>query len=126
MNLRMRSLIVLLGMWLTLSMSAQTIGDDVQPKVPQFPIEEMDSVVAHQADARYVVVYKGGKCGVYDLVKKENVTKLKYSNLVYGGREEEDGEYYTFFLMDEPERRGFVRITESTNERMGVWEPKDK
>lgn len=123
MNLGMRGLCVLFGTLLALSMSAQTSGCD---KIPQIPIEKMDSVVAHQVDARYVVVYKDGKCGVYDLVKKENVTKLKYSNLVYGGREEEDGEYYTFFLMDEPERRGFVRITESTNERMGVWEPKDK
>lgn len=51
--------------------------DSANPPVPQVPLEECDSLMAHAKDAHYGVVYKDGKCGIYDLVKRENVTRIE-------------------------------------------------
>lgn len=44
-----------------------------QEKVPQIPLSACDSMVVKNLTDRYGVVYKNGKCGIYDFQKEENV-----------------------------------------------------
>ena len=70
-----------------------------KPSIPQIPFEELDSLTMSSLDDRYVVVYKDGKCGIYDLLKEENVTRIEYSYLRFSFRKEMEGEFlYLFFL----------------------------
>ena len=62
------------------------------------------------------VVYKGGKCGIYDFVKQENVTRIEYSFLWYAFRKESEGEYFTYFSWEEPETIGVVGVAEASNQ----------
>ena len=50
------------------------------PSIPQIPFAELDSLTMSNLDDRYVVVYKDGKCGIYDLLKGENVTRIEYGS----------------------------------------------
>lgn len=52
-----------------------------EPPIPQIPFEELDSLKMSSLDDRYVVTYKDGKCGIYDLRNKENVTRIEYGYL---------------------------------------------
>lgn len=100
--------------------------DDANPPVPQVPLEECDSLMAHDQNAHYGVVYKDGKCGIYDLVKRENVTRIEYSYLWYAYRREFEGEYFTYFSWEEPETIGVVGVVEENNQYMAISMPKKK
>lgn len=100
-----------------------TIGCNNLP-IPQIPFGELDSLTMHSIDARYVVVWKGGKCGIYDLQTEENVTRIEYSYLHYSFRKEMDGEYYTFFVWEEKETTGVVGIAEANNQFMAIAKTK--
>lgn len=94
--------------------------------VQQVPLEECDSLMAHDMNAHYGVVYKDGKCGIYDLVKRENVTRIEYSYLWYAYRREFEGEYFTYFSWEEPETIGVVGVAEESNQYMAISMPKKK
>lgn len=96
------------------------------PSVPQVPFEELDSLTMSSLDDRYVVVYKDGKCGIYDLLKEENVTPIKYSFLCFSSRKEIEGEYYTYFAWEEEDTVGFIGIAEENNHFMAMAMPKDE
>lgn len=85
------------------------------PVVPQIPFEALDSMTMLSLEDRYVVVYKGGKCGVYDLQKEENVTPIEYDALMYGFRKEMGDEGYTFFRLWKEGKEGVLGISESSN-----------
>ena len=51
--------------------------DISNPPIPQIPFSELDSLTMSSLDARYVVVWKGGKCGIYDFWKEVNVTRIE-------------------------------------------------
>lgn len=76
-----------------------------KPTIPQIPFEELDSLTMSSLDDRYVVVYKDGKCGIYDLQKEENVTRIEYSYLRFSFRKEMEGEFYTYFLPISPGKK---------------------
>jgi len=97
---------------------------DLSLSIPQIPFGELDSLTMHSIDARYVVVWKGGKCGIYDLQKEENVTRIEYSYLHYSFRKEMDGEYYTFFVWEKKETTGVVGIAEANNQFMAIAKTK--
>lgn len=102
---------------------ADTI-DCTNPPIPQIPLEECDSLMAHDIADHYGVVYKDGKCGIYDLVKNQNVTRIEYSYLWYAYRKEFEGEYFTYFSWEEPETIGVVGVVEATNQFIGISMPK--
>lgn len=85
------------------------------PTVPQIPFETLDSMKMRSLKDRYAVVYKGGKCGVYDLQKEENVTPIEYDALMYGFRKELDDEGYTLFRLWKEGKEGVLGISESSN-----------
>lgn len=82
--------------------------------------------MAHAKDAHYGVMYKDGKCGIYDLVKRENVTRIEYSHLWYAYRREFEGEYFTYFSLEEPDVIGVVGVAEENNQFMVISMPKKK
>ncbi len=96
------------------------------PPIPQIPLEECDSLMVRDVTDHYGVVYKDGKCGIYDLIKNENVTRIEYSYLWYAYRKEIEGEYFTYFSWEEPETIGVVGVAEVNNQFIGISMPKKK
>ena len=94
--------------------------DCVNPPIPQIPLEECDSLMARDITDHYGVVYKDGKCGIYDLFKNENVTRIEYTYLWYAYRKEFEGEYFTYFSWEEPETIGVVGVAEVNNQFIGI------
>lgn len=98
--------------------------DCANPPIPQIPLEDCDSLMARDITDHYGVVYKGGKCGIYDLLKNENVTRIEYSYLWYAYRKEFEGEYFTYFSWEEPETIGVIGVAEANNQFIGISMPK--
>ena len=105
------------------TISTNTV-DSANPPIPQIPLEECDSLMARDITDHYGVVYKDGKCGIYDLFKNENVTCIEYSYLWYAYRKEFEGEYFTYFSWEEPETIGVVGVAEVNNQFIGISMPK--
>lgn len=63
-----------------------TISADsiMKPSVIQVPLDSCNSLMVRNADDRYGVVWKDGKCGIYDITKWENVTNIDTRN--FGSR----------------------------------------
>ena len=95
-----------------------------KPTIPQIPFEELDSLTMSCLDDRYVVVYKDGKCGIYDLRKEENVTRIEYGYLRFSFRKEMEGEYYTYFFWEEETTQGVIGIAEVNNQFISIGMPK--
>ena len=95
-----------------------------KPPIPQIPFEELDSLTMSSLDDRYVVVYKNGKCGIYDLLKEENVTRIEYSYLRFSFRKEMEGEFYTYFSWEEDKTLGVIGIAEVNNQFISIAMPK--
>ena len=104
---------------------ADTI-DCTNPPIPQIPLEECDSLMARDVTDHYGVVYKDGKCGIYDLIKNENVTRIEYSYLWFAYRKEFEGDFFTYFSWEEPETIGVVGVAEVNNQFIGISMPKKK
>lgn len=98
--------------------------DSTNPPILQVPLEECDCLMARDVTDHYGVVYKDGKCGIYDLVKNQNVTRIEYSYLWYAYRKEFEGEYFTYFSWEEPETIGVVGVAEANNQFIGISMPK--
>lgn len=94
------------------------------PPIPQIPFGELDSLTMSSLDDRYVVVYKDGKCGIYDLKKDENVTRIEYSYLRFSFRKEIEGEYYSYFFWEEETTQGVIGIAEVNNQFISIAMPK--
>ena len=95
-----------------------------EPPIPQTPFEELDSLTMSSLDDRYAVVYKDGKCGIYDLRKEENVTRIEYGYLRFSFRKEMEGEYYTYFFWEEETTQGVIGIAEVNNQFISIAMPK--
>ena len=105
------------------TISTDTI-DCTNPPIPQIPLEECDSLMARDITDHYGVVYKDGKCGIYDLINNENVTRIVYSYLWYAYRKEFEGEYFTYFSWEEPKTIGVIGVAEVNNQFIGISMPK--
>lgn len=97
------------------TISTDTI-DITNPPIPQVPLNECDSLIARDVTDRYGVVYKDGKCGVYDLMKHENVTRIEYRELWFSFRREIEGEYYSYFGWEENDSKGVIGVAEANNQ----------
>lgn len=74
---------------------------------------------------RYSVLKKNGKYGICDLTTGEKVTDVEYDELRSVFRKEIDGEYYTYFLIEQDGQRGIIGITETSNEFITILLPKE-
>lgn len=93
------------------------------PPIPQIPLSECDSIVMIDLNGRYAAVYKEGKCGVYDITKAVNVTRIEYPWLSAGFRREFEGGYFTYFYTAYPDKYGVVGVSEQTNEFICILYP---
>lgn len=107
------------------TISTDTI-DSTNPPIPQVPLNECDSLMARDVTDRYGVVYKDGKCGIYDLVKHENVTRIEYRELWFSFRREIEGEYYSYFGWEEDNSKGVIGIAEANNQFITISMPKEQ
>lgn len=107
------------------TISTDTINSANLP-IPQVPLNVCDSLMARDVTDRYGVVYKGGKCGVYDLVKHENVTRIEYKELWFSFRREIEGEYYSYFGWEEDDSKGVIGIAEANNQFITISMPKEQ
>lgn len=105
------------------SIRADTI-DLSTPSIPQIPLEKCDSLTLSSPGDRYGIVWKAGKCGIYDIVKWENVTKIEYKDLWYSFRKEMEGEYYSYFGWDEDDTKGIIGVAEVNNQFIAISMPK--
>ena len=94
------------------------------PPIPQIPFEELDSLTMSSLDDRYVMVYKDGRYGIYDLLKEENVTRIEYGYLRFSFRKEMEGEFYTYFSWEEETTQGVIGIAEVKNQYISIAMPK--
>ena len=104
------------------TVSCDTI-DFRNPPIPQIPLTECDSIVMIDQNGRYVAVYKEGKCGVYDITKAVNVTRIEYPWLSAGFRREFEGSFFTYFYTAYPDKYGVVGVSEQTNEFICILYP---
>lgn len=107
------------------TISTDTI-DYANPPIPQIPLEECDSLTARDVTDRYGVVYKDGRCGIYDLMKHENVTRIDYKELWFSFRREIEGEYYSYFGWEEDDSKGVIGVAESNNQFIAISMPKEQ
>lgn len=99
----------------------------LSPPIPQIPLGECDSLMFRSLDDRYAIMWKDGKCGIYDIGKGENVTKIEFDELQIGHRIElEDGSYSTFFSACINEQNGIIGVSEETNQFVAIWMPKEE
>jgi len=63
-------------------------------------------------------------CGIYDISKGENVTRIEYKKLWFAFRKEMEGEYYSYFGWDEEETKGIIGVAEANNQFMAISMPK--
>lgn len=95
------------------------------PSVVQVPLDSCDSLMVSNPGDRYGVVWKGGKCGIYDISKWENVTNIEYMELWFSFRREMEDEYYTYFGWDEDDTKGVIGVAEVNNTFVAIWFPKN-
>lgn len=111
--------------------SAQVnVVDSVEKWIPDSI--EVDSVVMDEDSCqdleisdceltnRYGLIAIGGKYGIRDYEKKENVTEIIYDDASPGFRRKVEDEYITYFYIRQGERSGMVGIIESTNDVMTI------
>ena len=67
---------------------------------------------------RYGLIATGGKYGIRDNEKKENVTEVIYDDVSPAFRRRVENEYITYFYIRQGERNGMVGILESSNDVM--------
>lgn len=96
-----------------------------KPSVTQVPLDSCDSLMVRNLDDRYGVVWKGGKCGIYDISKWENVTNIEYKELWFSFRREMEGEYYTYFGWEEVDKKGVIGVAEVNNTFVAISFPKN-
>lgn len=85
--------------------------------IMQIPIGQCDSLVIGDVTDRYGVVYKNGKCGVYDVVNTVNVTEIAFDELGFTKRiKVESGDWVSYFYCVKDDKQGIVGIIEETDD----------
>lgn len=92
--------------------------------VVHIALDVCDSLMASDVTDRYCVVYKNGKCGVYDIARRENVTDIDFDYLKYSRRMEMEGGYYSYFYWERGADSGVVGIVEADNHFMIITSPR--
>ncbi len=102
-----------------------SVDSIMKSSVVQIPLDSCDSLMVRNPDDRYGVVWKDGKCGIFDISKWENVTNIEYKELWFSFRREIVGEYYTYFGWDEEDTKGVIGVAEVNNAFVAIWFPKN-
>ena len=127
--MNMRKVTIISCLMTAIAASAQVnVVDSVEECIPDSI--EVDSVAMDEDSCqdheisdceltnRYGLIVTGGKYGIRDYEKKENVTEVIYDDANPGFRRKVENEYITYFYIRQGERNGMVGIIESTNDVM--------
>ena len=74
---------------------------------------------------RYGLIVTGGKYGIRDNEKKENVTEVIFDDASPAFRRKVEDEYFTYFYIMKDGRKGIVGIAELTNNVMTIMSSSD-
>ena len=85
--------------------------------VTQIPVGQCDSLMVTDVTDRYGVVYRNGKCGVYDVVNAVNVTEIAFDELGFTKRiKVESGDWVSYFYFVSDDRQGILGVIEETDD----------
>lgn len=103
---------------------ADTIDAEVvfgKKHIPQVPLEQCERIDTCSI-AKFAVVSKGGKQGIYDLEKHENVTEIDFDVVGFSRRYvSEDGIEVFYFYVEKGIERGTIGVVGENNQTVGVW-----
>ena len=109
--------------------SVTTREEDYEEVIPDsIPIESVNDdfdleIKEVELTDRYGVVVQGGKYGIRDFEKQENVTEIMYDKAYPSYRKKVMDEYITYFYIRMGNQSGVVGITESSNQTMTIMAP---
>ncbi len=86
-------------------------------------MRKFDRMEATSAE-RYNIVYKDGKCGLYDRQADSLVTAVKYDALSFGRTASEEGYVFTIWVGEIGDYKGVLAVESSTNEPTETMFPK--
>lgn len=89
--------------------------------ITQVPLEQCEQIDTCSI-AKFAVVSKGGKQGIYDLEKHENVTEIDLDVASFSRRYvSEDGIEVFYFYVEKGIERGTIGVVGENNQTVGVW-----
>ena len=89
--------------------------------ITQIPVDQCDSLVVRDVTDRYGVVYRNGKCGVYDVVNAVNVTEIAFDELGFTKRiKVESGDWVSYFYCVKDDRQGILGVIEETDDSIVI------
>lgn len=97
------------------SISIESVKDDFDLEIKEVELTD-----------RYGVTVQGGKYGIRDFEKQENVTEIMYDEAYPSYRKKVMDEYITYFYIRVGNQSGVVGITESSNQTMTIMAPPQK
>lgn len=96
-------------------------ANDWQKKLPQYELKEYEWVDICN-NAKYAIVTKDGKKGLYDLVLHKNITEIEYWDLGFSKQTiAEDSAYISMFFATKGIKCGIVSVYEPTNNVVSIW-----
>lgn len=89
--------------------------------ITQVPLEQCEQIDTCSI-AKFAVVSKGGKQGIYDLEKHENVTEIDLDVAGFSRRYvSEDGIEVFYFYVEKGIECGTIGVVGENNQTVGVW-----
>ena len=89
--------------------------------IPQVPLEQCEQIDTCSI-AKFAIVSKDGKLGIYDLEKHENVTEINLDVAGFSRRYvSEDGIEVFYFYVEKGVGRGTIGVVGENNQTVGVW-----
>ena len=126
-----RLFVLAMGLMTVIGASAQVnVEDSVDEWIPDSI--EVDTVTMNEESCqdleisdyeltnRYGLIVSGGKYGIRDNEKKENVTEVIYDDATPAFRRKVEDEYFTYFYIIKDGCNGIAGFAESTNNVMTI------
>lgn len=89
--------------------------------ITQIPLDQCEKIDTCSIK-KYAIVTKGGKHGIYDLEKNENVTEIVFDVASFYRRHvSEDGIEVSYFCVEKGIERGIIGVVGKDNQTVGVW-----
>lgn len=89
--------------------------------ITQVPLEQCEQIDTCSI-AKFAIVSKGGKLGIYDLEKHENITEIDLDIAGFSRRYvSENGIEVFYFYVERGIERGTIGVVGENNQTVGVW-----
>lgn len=96
---------------------------DVSDEIDELDAMDDFEIQDSELTKRYGLVIRGGKYGIRDYEKMENVTDVIYDYAQPAYRRKVENEFITYFYVSEGDRSGIIGIFESNNRIMTILSP---